>query len=208
MLTPSRVSLTPPRRVAAPVPPGHIDTSFMQPHMVLVPTDLSVQREQNPQVSLTPQQWRIFTQADGQTSLKAMCQTFAISSEQVCRIAGELIALGLVTISLPPSGPVNELSPVSRDHIKAVLSNGYISPGHAASLAQPWSAVMPVTDKINPFSSPAPIETQSQWGNGGNGATFRLGGGWVITPSPSQSSQTSDALQLNNLVYEHVETYR
>jgi hypothetical protein len=207
MLTPARGSLTPPRRVAAPVPPGRIDTNFMQPHMVLVPTDLSVQREQNPQVSLTPEQWRLFTRADGQTSLKVMCQTFAMSRDQVCQIAGELIALGLVTISLPPSGPVNELSPVSRDYINAGLSNGYISPGHAASLAQPWSAIMPVTDNINPFSSPAPIETQSQWGNGGNGATFMLGGGWVVAPSPSQSSQTSGALQLNNRAYEQVGTY-
>ena len=121
-----------------------------------------------------------------------------MSPEQVRQIAGELIALGLVTISLPPSGPVNELSPVSRDYINAGLSNGY-----PVSLPQPWSAIMPVTDNINPFSSPAPVETQSQWGNGGNGATFMLGGGWVVAPSSSQSSQTSGALQLNNRVYEH-----
>ena len=208
MLTPSRVSLTPPRRVAAPAPPGRIDTNFMQPHMVLVPTDLSAQRERNPQVSLTPEQWRLFTRADGQTSLKGMCQAFSMLPEQVCQLAGELIALGLVTVSLPPSGPVNELSPVSRDYINAGLSNGYISPGHAASLAQPWSAIMPVTDNINPFSSLAPVETQSQWGNGGNGATFRLGGGWVVAPSLSQSSQTSGPLQLNNRVHEQVGTYR
>ncbi|HEX6484097.1 MAG TPA: DUF4388 domain-containing protein [Ktedonobacteraceae bacterium] len=206
MLTLSRVSLTPPRRVAAPVTPGRMDTSFMQPYMVLVPTDLSVQRERNPHVSLTPEQWRLFTRADGQTSLKMMCQAFAMLPEQVCQVAGELIVLGLVTISLPASGPVNELSPVSRDFIKAGLSNGYISPGHAASLAQPWSAIMPGTDNTNPFSSPIPIETQSQWGNGGNGATFRLGGGWVVAPSPSQTSQTSGPLQLNNRVYEQIGT--
>src|SRR2546421_9658841 len=121
MLTPSTGSLPPPRRMTAPVPQKRIDTTFMQPQMVLVPTDLSVQREQNPQVSLTPEQWRLFTRADGQTSLKVICQTFAISREQGCQIAGELITLGLVTISLPPSGPVNELLPVSRDYINAGL---------------------------------------------------------------------------------------
>lgn len=198
ILSPSRVSLTPPRRVAAPVPPGRFDTNFMQPHMVLVPTDLSLQREQNPRISLTPEQWRLFTRADGQTPLQGICQALAMSPEQVRQIAGELIALGLVTISLPPAGPVNELSPVSRDYNNAGPSNGY-----TASLPQPWSAIMPVTDNINPFSSPAPVETQSQWGNGGNGATFMLGGGWVVAPSSSQSSQTSGALQLNNRVYEH-----
>lgn len=198
ILSPSRVSLTPPRRVAAPVPPGRFDTNFMQPHMVLVPTDLSLQREQNPRVSLTPEQWRLFTRADGQTPLKGICQALAMSPEQLRQIAGELIALGLVTISLPPAGPVNELSPVSRDSINAGPSNGY-----TASLPQPSSVIMPVTDNINPFSSPAPVETLSQWGNGGNGATFMLGGGWVVAPSSSQSSQTSGALQLNNRVYEH-----
>jgi hypothetical protein len=201
MLAPSRVSLTPPSRVATPVPPRRIDISFMQPHMVLVPKDLSAQREQNPQVSLTPEQWRLFTRADGQTSLKAMCQALAMPREQVCQIAGELIALGLVTISLSASGPVNELSPASRDYISAGLSNGYIVPGQAASVEQPWSAIRPVADTINQFSSPAPIETQSQWGNGGNGATFMLGGGWVLAPSPSQSLQASGPLQLNDRIY-------
>ena len=199
MLPPSRVSLTPPRRVAVPVPPGRIDTNFMLPHMVLVPTDLSLQREQNPRVSLTPEQWRLFTCADGQTPLKEICQAFAMSPEQVRQIAGELIALGIVTISLPPAAPVNELSPASRDYINTGPSNGY-----NASFPQPRSAIMPVTDNIDPFSFPAPIETQSQWGNGGNGATFMLGGGWVVAPSPSQSSQTSGPLQLNKRVYEHV----
>jgi hypothetical protein len=200
-LTPSGVSLTPPRRVAAPDPPRRIDISFMLPHMVLVPKDLSGQREHNPQVSLTPEQWRLFTRADGQTSLKMMCQALAMPREQVCHIAGELIALGLVTISLPASGPVNELSPVSRDYISAGLSYGYIAPGHAASVEQPWTAIRPVADTVNQFSSPAPIETQSQWGNGGNGATFMLGGGWVLAPSPSQSLQASGPLQSNNRVY-------
>ena len=200
ILTPSTGSLTPPRRVTAPVPQKRIDTTFMQPQMVLVPTDLSVWREHNPQVSLTPEQWRLFTRADGQTSLQMMCQALGMPREQVCQLAGELITLRLVTIAMPTSGPLNELSPVSRDFINAGLSNGSTGPGHAASVAQPWPASMPV-EEINQSSSPMPIETQSQWGNGGNGATFLLGGGWVLAPSPSQPLQASGPLQLNNKVY-------
>jgi hypothetical protein len=186
--------------VTAPVPQKRIDTAFMQPQMVLVPTDLSVWREHNPQVSITPEQWRLFTRADGQTSLQMMCQVLGMPREQVCQLAGELITLGLVTIAMPTSGPSNELSPLSRDFINAGLSNGYVVPGHAASVAQAWSASMPV-EEINQSSSPMPIETQSQWGNGGNGATFLLGGGWVLAPSASQPLQASGPLRLNNQVY-------
>jgi hypothetical protein len=200
MLTPSTGSLTPPRRVTAPVPQKRIDTAFMQPQMVLVPTDLSVWREHNPQVSITPEHWRLFTRADGQTSLQMMCQVLGMPREQVCQLAGELITLGLVTIAMPTSGPLNELSPVSKDLINAGPGNGYVAPGHAASVAQPWSASMPVEEN-NQSSSPMPIETRSQWGNGGNGATFLLGGGWVVAPSPSQPLQASGPLQLNNRVY-------
>jgi hypothetical protein len=169
--------------------------------MVLVPTDLSVQREQNPHVSLTPEQWRLFTRADGQSSLKVICQSLSMPREQVCQVAGELIALGLVTISIPASGPLNELSPISRDFINAGLSNGYIAPGHAASLMQPYAAIMPVAENIHQFSSPAPVETQSQWGNGGNGATFLLRGGWVLAASPPHPLQAGIPQRLNNQVY-------
>lgn len=201
MLALSAGSLTPPRRVTAPVPQKRIDTAFMQPQMVLVPTDLSGWRERNPQVPLTPEQWRLFTRADGQTSLQMMCQALGMPRQQVCQLAGELITLGLVTIAMPALGPLNESSPVSRDFINAGLSNGAVAPGYAASAAQPWSATVPVEENINQSSSPAPIETQSQWGNGGNGATFLLGGGWVLAPSPSQPLQASGPLQLRSQVY-------
>ncbi|HJT59101.1 MAG TPA: hypothetical protein VJ761_21520, partial [Ktedonobacteraceae bacterium] len=125
-----------------------------------------------------------------------------MSRDQVCQLAAELLTLGLVTIVQPASGALDELSPVSRDYINAGLSNGYVAPGHAAAPAQPWAAaIMPMAENLNQFSSPAPIETQSQWGNGGNGATFHIGNGWVLAPSSSQPLQASGPLQLNNQVY-------
>lgn len=202
MVTPALGSLTPPQRVAAPVAQRRMNTSSMQAQMVLVPTDLSGQREQNPHVSLTPEQWRVFARADGQTTLQVMCQTMGMSRDQVCQLVAELLTLGLVTIIQPASGPLNELSPISRDYINAGLSNGYVAPGYAAALAQPWAAaIMPMAENLQQFSLPAPVETQSQWGNGGNGATFHIGNGWVLAPSSSQPLQASGPLQVNNQVY-------
>src|SRR5260370_16842496 len=77
----------------------YVDPSFMQPHMVLLPTSLSTLREQNPQLQLTPEQWRLFTRVDGQTTLQMACQALVMLPQQVCQVAGELLALGLVTIS-------------------------------------------------------------------------------------------------------------
>jgi len=201
-LTPSKGSLTPPQRVNAPTPQGRFNTAFMQAQMVLVPTDLSGQRERNPQVVLTPDQWRIFTRADGQTSLQTICMTFSMTRDQVCQIAAELLALGLVTLAMPTSGPLNELSPVSRDFINAGLSNGYVAPGYAAALPSPWAAaILPATENAGQLPPAAPIETRSQWGNGGNGATFHIGNGWVVASSPSQPLQASGPLPLNQRVY-------
>jgi hypothetical protein len=148
----------------------HVDTSFMQPHMVLLPTNLSTLREQNPQLQLTPEQWRLFTRVDGQTTLQMTCQALVMLPQQVCQVAGELLALGLVTIS---SG--------IQDVVSAGIGNGYAPmPGFSA-------AFMSVPGGASNFS--VPIETHSQWGNGGNGATFVLGGGgWVVASSPSQQS--------------------
>ncbi|HLH60627.1 MAG TPA: DUF4388 domain-containing protein [Ktedonobacteraceae bacterium] len=201
-LTPSKGSLTPPRRVNAPVPQGYFNTAFMQAQMVLVPTDLAGQRERNPQVALTPDQWRIFTRADGQTSLQTICMLFSMTRDQVCQIVAQLLALGLVTLAVPTSGPLNELSPISRDFINAGLSNGYVAPGYAAALPSPWAAaIMPATENASQLPPPAPIETESQWGNGGNGATFHIGNGWVVASLPSQSLQTSGPLPLSQRVY-------
>ncbi|HLX58325.1 MAG TPA: hypothetical protein VKR83_15000, partial [Ktedonobacteraceae bacterium] len=194
----------PPQRVIAPVSPIRVNTAYMHPQMVLTPVDLSAYREQNLQVQLTPEQWRLFTCADGQTTLHMATQELGMSREQVCQIAGELLALSLVALSLPTYGTVNELSPVSREYIWAGLSNGMLTPGFAASPSQPWDAVMPAADPHGQFAAPYPIETHSQWGNGGNGATFVLGNGWVVATSPAQSSQPQamgDQYAADNRIY-------
>ena len=183
------VTLSPPQRVTKPIVPRRIDTSFMQPQMVLIPRDLSGLREQNPKIQITPEQWCLFTRADGQTSLQMACQVLMMPPELVCLVAGELIALGLVTISMPGSGSANETVPIPQDFIYSDLSNSYVTPANDYG--------------NNPFALAAapPIETQSQWGNGGNGATFVLGGGWVVSASPSNPLQPSGPLSLSNKVY-------
>jgi len=185
----SPATLHPPQRaVESVVPLMYVDTSFMQPHMVLLPTNLSTLREQNPQLQLTPEQWRLFTRVDGQTTLQMACQALVMLPQQVCQVAGELLALGLVTIS---SG--------IQDVVSAGIGNSYAPmPGFSASF-------MPVPGGASNFS--VPIETHSQWGNGGNGATFVLGGGgWVVASSPSQ--QSSDPFDVSKRDYAQVDGVR
>lgn len=174
--------------IAVPLLPPRIDTSFMRPEMVLIPSDLSSVREQNPQFQLTPEQWRLLTRVDGQTSLQMICQALTLPPEMVCRVAGELIAQGLLRIITPAMPVPFELSPVSRDMITSGLGNGYVSPGAAATIIQPWVALSPITDALPPsfaaLASGIPFETMSQWGNGGNGAIFVPGRGWVTGPQP------------------------
>jgi hypothetical protein len=174
-------SLTPPQRVDVPKPPMRIDTSFMRPEMVLLPVDLTALRQRNPRQAITPEQWRILTRVDGQTTLQVMCRDLGRPAEYVCQLAGELIAQGLIRVSMPiQPKTIKELSPVSHDLLAAGLANGYFVPGYAASAAQPWMSVAPVTDTLPPaFTTSLPFETKSQWGNGGNGATFVPGRGWV-----------------------------
>jgi len=193
---------TEPAWITTPYTPPCIDTSFMRPEMVLIPADLSHMREQSPQIQLTPDQWRLLTRVDGQTSLQMIHQALAWPADFVCRVAGELIAQGLLRIIAPAVQVPFELSPVSRDMITAGLGNGYVSPGAAAATAQPWAAISPTTDALPPsFVVPAagvPFETTSQWGNGGNGATFVPGRGWV---TGSQSVQTGSPLTVTNGAY-------
>jgi len=169
-LPPSSASFSFPKRVTEPLSPRRFDIPQMQPQMILTPTDLSRLREENPRIQLTPEQWRLFTRADGKTSLQMACQLLVMSRELVCQVTRELFELGLVTITIPPSGSTNDQSPVPQDFMNAGLSNSYAL-------------------QVNPSDPfpPAPIETHSQWGNGRNGATFILGGGWVVSSSPAQS---------------------
>ena len=157
-------SLTAPRYIPRPVLPRRIDTSFMTPEMVLVPVDLSSLREQNPHVQLTPEQWRLFTLADGSTSLKMACQALGVARELVCIVAGELIALGLVHVVLPSAVPMNELSPASRNIMAPGLSSGYLTPGYAASTPQPWAVMpAPTTGTLMQFSPQTSMAAQAQW---------------------------------------------
>jgi Domain of unknown function (DUF4388) len=163
-----------PERLTGPLVPQHISTGLMQPQMVLHPTDLSGLRDQNLQVQLTPEQWRLFTVADDHTTLQMACQQLIMSREMVCQVAGELVALNLITLSLPTSGFVLDSSSFTPDVAKTSLANNNVA----------WTQL-----SRDSFSSP-PVETHSQWGNGGTGATFVLGNGWVVASSPSQSSQS------------------
>jgi hypothetical protein len=173
--------------------------------MILIPTDLSAVRSQNPELQLTPEQWRLLTRADGRTSLQMACQVLAMTSDIVCRVAGELIALGLVTISSP--GVVNESSPVSRNSLNSGVGNDPVKAGYVTNFMEPKVAIMPTPEKVNSFASPAPVETESQWGNGGNGARFVLGGGgWILASQPSELKQTSD--HATGRAYAQVESSR
>jgi len=175
------ISMT--KRLTEPLAPKRIDTAFMQPHMVLNPTDLSGLRDRNLHVQITPEQWRLFTVADGKTTLQMACQQLVMSREQVCQVAGELVALRLITLCLPDSLQMHDLNMFPLDFANASLSNSYV--------AQAQSNTFPST----------PSETHSQWGNGGTGATFVLGNGWVVASSPSQPLQSSELYNSSKMEY-------
>lgn len=186
---PAMGTLLPPRPVMTPAIPAPVNTAYIQPQMVMIPVDLSAYREQNPQITLTPDQWRLFTRANGQTTLQEAIQELGMSPGQVRQVAGELAALGIVTLSLPGHGDAGELSPAARDYSQTGPGSGMMTPGYFAAPAQPWDGVQLSPNSPGRFSLPYPIETQSQWGNGGNGATFVLGNGWVVAPTNGQPSQ-------------------
>ena len=108
-----------------------------------------------------------------------------MSRELVCQVAGELVALSLVTVNLPVSGLTHDSTPFPRDLTHAGFSNSYVAQARDGS----------------DFFSPPPIETHSQWGNGGTGATFVLGNGWVVASSPSQSLQSSELHNTSGIEY-------
>jgi hypothetical protein len=153
----AQISILPPQPVRNPLPPARIDTSFMTPELVLAPVDLSTLRERNPQVQLTPDQWSLFGLIDGQVPLQALCQALNAPAEQICMVAGELIAIGLVMPLNPTTGALSEIMSQSAQY--------------PAYVPQP-----PAMPGPNPFAMP--VEAQSQWGNGQNGAPFLSGGGW------------------------------
>ncbi len=113
---PTHLSLSQPQPLTMPLRPIQVDTTLVRPEMVLFPVDLSALREQNPQVTLTPEQWRLLTRADGRTTLQEACFELGMPSDVLRQVAGELSALGLVRVMVPSrsSEVVSELSPVSR----------------------------------------------------------------------------------------------
>jgi len=157
--------------------------------MVLTPADLSAFREQNPQVQVTPDQWRLLTCADGQTTLKMACQMLGMPPELFCQVTGELMAGHLMHVSLPEQAWMSEMPSMPHERVTSGLSNGYIAPAYAAVAAMPSSGTISVSDAQLQHSSSLPFETESQWGNGGNGATFVPGRGWITSPQPLQPLQ-------------------
>ncbi len=188
---PSPPQTPPPVPITALPPSRRIDTSFMQPDMVLVPADLSSLSEQHVQV--TPTQWRLLTRVDGMTSLRDACIALKMPAEDVCRVAGELIAERIVQVVPPSANEIQEMSPTSQNLLQSGLSNGLTTPGYAATMQSPWGNVLPASDMIPQFSPT--LETRSQWGNGGNGATFVPGQGWI---APSQSLQSIQSNSFGN----------
>ena len=181
--SPNQVSLLPPQPVPNPLPPARIDTSFMTPDLVLVPVDLSSLRERNPQVQLTPDQWRLFALVDGQTSLQMLCQVLMASADQVRAVAGELMAIGLVMPQ--PTGSFHEIAaPV----LPAMVPDVALAPSGQYAVVPPVRPPQPVSPP--PFAQP--VATQSQWSNGSNSTTFVVGGGWILS-SPQAVPQQAYA---------------
>lgn len=169
--------------VTAPELPGWIDTSFLLPDTILVPVDLSVLRGSNQRVQITPAQWRLLTRIDGCTTLQTACMQLGLAPDRICQLAGELLALGLVSVA-GPWAMNDAVSPASRQIISRV--NGYVAPVAVATTA---------------IAEP---EMQSQWGNGDNGAKFVPGRGWVTGSQPRLSLQPgspSGPLYATNNVY-------
>jgi len=198
--------LSPPMRISQPLPPLRIDTSFMRPEMVLMPLDLSALRQQGLHLPITPEQWFVLTRVDGRTTLQCACLELGMPADMLCQVAGELIALGVIHVSIPlQQVSMNELPPVSRDLISPATNNDSVSNGYVTITPQPWVAITSTTDSFSPsFGVSVPFETMSQWGNGGNGATFVPGRGWVANPQPVQlvqPVQPSGPLYATNGVY-------
>ena len=181
----SAYSINKPERFTEPLAPRRINAALMQPQMVLCPTDLSGIHDQNLQVQLAPEQWRLFTVADGNTTLQVACQQLNMSRELICQVAGELVALNLITLYLPTPG--------------LVLDSSLLTPD-APNTSLAYTNMPQTQSGQNSFTSP-PIETHSQWGNGGTGATFVLGNGWVVASTPSQSPQSNDSYSGRTMDY-------
>jgi hypothetical protein len=179
-----------------PVVPKRIDVSFMRPEMVLVPMDLSAAREYDVQIQITPDQWRLLGLVDGQNTLLAACQELAMQPEMICPLAGELIAAGLINVVHPSQ--LQSMAQMASEFRPAAKETATVSTG---STTPPWSVDMPSPEMLRQHSPFLPSETQSQWGNGGNGATFVLGHGWIASPQPLQPLQPTGSMAMPSGAY-------
>jgi hypothetical protein len=191
------------------VPPQHVDTTFMRPDMVMMPADLSAARDQSIQFLLTPEHWGLLTRIDGRTSLGAASYELQMPPEVICKLAGQLQALGLIQLSVPGQMPYNgELLPVSQGPASPELKSSYILPGYAAASPSPWSASLLASDNMARFPSASPsfsspsFDGQAPWGNVSNGVTNMQGQAWSAAPSASQPMSTNGPF-LNSNVYVH-----
>jgi len=169
---PNQVSVLPPQPVPHPLPPARIDTSFMTPDLVLMPADLSSLRERNPQVQLTPDQWRLFALIDGQTSLQMFCQALMVSADQVRTVAGELMAIGLVIAQ--STGAFREIPAPARPAVAPDVT--VAPPGQYMGRPAPWSA-----PPVNQAPPVPPTVAQPRWGQSGAGTPFVVSGNWVLS---------------------------
>jgi len=187
------------------LPPQYVDTSFMRPDMIMMPMDLSAARDQNVQLQLTPEHWLLFTRIDGRTSLGAASYELQMQPDIICRLAGQLQALGLIQLSLP--GQVSydtpqEVVPGSQAQMYAEMNSGYMLPGYAATTPSPWSAALPSASSANQVSSSSSpsINAQSPWGNLPNAMPNMQGQSWGAPPPASQPLTTNGSI-INSGVY-------
>lgn len=187
--------------VANPVLPARVDISFLQPDTVLVAADFSSVRGSNQRVQITPDHWRLLTRVDGRRTLQTVCNELALMPGMVCQLAGELLAMGLVAVASPQ--PIrDDVMPAGREPVAVGVGRSYIAPVAPAGFR---ADVMPMTDAFPPaVPITGQLETQSQWGNGGNGAIFVPGRGWVTGSHPLPQLQYNGAsgpLYATNTMY-------
>lgn len=190
-----------------------VDISNMHPEMILVEADVMALMDQHVDIQITPEQWRVLTRVDGQTSLRKACQELMMTREQICQVVGELILLGLVRLVPPGQVPVHEMSPITRQNgtsgqLVQGLQPGFMTSSPIPALPPQVSTPLPagtqpvlsapqmlstppMADVMQQFPPSTGFETYSQWGNGGNRATFVPGRGWVASPQPLQPLQSS-----------------
>ncbi len=152
-------------RVLAPVMPRQIDTSFMQPDMVLVPADLSSLREQNPQITITPEQWQLLARADSHTSLQMACQLLGWRPEVVCQVAGELLVEGLLHVVPPISEYVQELSLTAQTFTAPSQRTELSGPDRNSGSLEPAALFAPEPELLSQYMSMLSEEAQPQWAN-------------------------------------------